>query len=1161
MAENRLIADIRSQTAFTTTYSRGSELVRAGMVRSVVEETDPDFPYLVDVIGKVKGSALEPYSVMVVLDLHEEFVYDHVCDCPAHSKYSGMCKHTVALALEYLARLGFEGVPQPPKSPAAWTQGRAKRSLPPVFTSPQIERLISDYAVRSARELARELPAVQTGAAEPGELAELQCVIATPETAWSGSYYKLDDTWSLGLKVFRGKTNYVVKSVVDLVHAWQTGAVVTYGKRLEFAHRRTAFTEQANELLELLAGMVEAQSSLFAAQVFRGSGSYYMQAPTRVPEKTLPISTTQLIEVLKIVEGSKVVFEYRDVSVPYEARKGRKTLLVREADPEFDVALASNTDGYYTISVQPTQVMPAFDGTTLALIGDKTVDVCSPEYSHALGTFCLSLLPMRAPLSIRDADMQGFCAAVLPALRTYTHLVAPDAVDNYMPPTPEFAFSIRLDHGIVECEATVSYGPARLSLFEEVREGQVVRDARREMEAQRVVNAYFPNGELVAPDYAHPLPKGYHTRWDSRAGTSAVANPYFYEDDDESYFLLFSEGLARLNELGEVMLSERLRGVVVRSAPSVRVDASVRSGLLDIEVISDDMTAQELMAYLASYRRKQRFVRLKDGDIVRLDGSVEAIADLANGLGMEPEDLVDGPQEVAANRTLFVDAMLKRAEGVHFERNRAFRQIVRDFETIADADYTAPDELRNVLRPYQSEGFKWLCTLGKAGFGGILADDMGLGKTLQLIAYFAHEKAEQAEHKPSLVVCPASLVYNWRAETERFAPSLDVACVVGSKAQRRDILCDAASYDVLVTSYDLMRRDVEELAEQEFACVALDEAQYVKNSATKAAKAARRLKADVRFALTGTPIENRLLELWSIFDFLMPGVLGTAESFSKRFAGPIGSGDEDVARSLRHLVGPFILRRNKRDVLRDLPEKSESVVLASMEGEQEKLYKASATKLALSLRSQLPQEFAGSRIKVLAELTKLRQICCDPHLLYENYRGGSAKLETCMELVRQAIEGGHQMLLFSQFTSMLEIIGERLTKERIGWLTLTGATSKEARVRLVEQFQAGEAPVFLISLKAGGTGLNLTAADVVIHYDPWWNLAAQNQATDRTHRIGQTREVSVFKLIAKGTIEERIVAMQESKQDLADSVLGGETAQSTVISRDDILALLDAAST
>jgi SNF2 family DNA or RNA helicase len=260
---------------------------------------------------------------------------------------------------------------------------------------------------------------------------------------------------------------------------------------------------------------------------------------------------------------------------------------------------------------------------------------------------------------------------------------------------------------------------------------------------------------------------------------------------------------------------------------------------------------------------------------------------------------------------------------------------------------------------------------------------------------------------------------------------------------------------------------------------------------------------------------------------------------------------------LRKLVGPFILRRLKRDVAQDLPDKNESVVLSQMQGEQDKLYRASASRLALMLADQTPAEFAGQRIKVLAELTKLRQICCDPHLLYENYKGNSAKLETCMELVHQAVDGGHAVLLFSQFTSMLQIIGEKLDAEKVRWFKLTGATSTEARARLVERFQAGEVPVFLISLKAGGTGLNLTAADIVIHYDPWWNLAAQNQATDRTHRIGQDKEVSVFKLIAKDTVEEKIVALQEAKQDLADSVLSGEAAGSASITRDDLLALLD----
>ena len=1161
---------IKREAALSNTYARGSEIARAGMVQSMESEPDPDIPGIIDVTGKVLGSGVEPYSVMVVLDFDNDMVYDHVCDCPAHAKYGGMCKHAVALALTYLASRGYPGIPQPStrttsasSAPYARAHGSGYyiRPKPKAYTSPQIERLISDYAARSARELEKELPAIESLPEEPNELADLQCVLTTADAAWR---YSSSDTWALGLKIHRGKVNYVVKSIAGLVRAWESGAVVSYGKRLEFAHRRSAFTPAANELLELLASMVDAQESLFAAQVSRGAGSYWESSPVRVPQKTLPISPAQLFEVLRIVGDSKVIIEDFDAS-SRSYYKQKRTVSVRQADPELDIALTVNEVGSYDILVRPGALKPIYDGTSLALIGAKTLDVCSEGFARSLGAFCSAVLPMREPLKIRTEDMPGFCAAVLPALRAHTNLFAPQDVDEFLPPTPELSFSIRLDHGFISCDAKVGYGATKLGLFDEVREGQVVRDARCEMVAQRLVGRYFPYGVPPIPDYAHPLPASSHYWLRPRADHMQDElvlpdDPFFSEDDDEAYFLLFTEGLAQLAELGDVMLSERLRGVTVRSAPSVRVDASVRGGLLDLEVISDDMSANELVAYLSSYRRKQRFVRLADGDLVRLDGSVEAIADLANGLGLEPEDLVDGPQELATNRTLFVDAMLKRAEGIHFERNRAFRKIVRDFETIADADFVAPENLRKVLRPYQSEGFKWLCTLGRAGFGGILADDMGLGKTLQLIAYLAHEKAEgDGAGKPALVVCPASLVYNWRAEVERFAPELEVACLVGTKAQRRSLIIDASSYDLLVTSYDLLRRDVDELCAQEFSCVALDEAQYVKNSATQAAKAVRRLRADVRFALTGTPIENRLLELWSIFDFLMPGVLGAADSFSGRFANPIGSGDEQVAQSLRRLVGPFILRRNKRDVLRDLPDKSESVVMASMEGEQEKLYKASVAKLALSLKKQLPQEFAGSRIKVLAELTKLRQICCDPHLLYENYKGGSAKLDMCVELVRQAIEGGHQMLVFSQFTSMLDLIAHRLDKEHVAWLLLTGSTSKEARVKLVERFQAGEVPVFLISLKAGGTGLNLTAADVVIHYDPWWNLAAQNQATDRTHRIGQTREVSVFKLIAKDTIEERILAMQEAKQDLADSVLEGEAAQSSAISRDDILALLDAA--
>ena len=413
--------------------------------------------------------------------------------------------------------------------------------------------------------------------------------------------------------------------------------------------------------------------------------------------------------------------------------------------------------------------------------------------------------------------------------------------------------------------------------------------------------------------------------------------------------------------------------------------------------------------------------------------------------------------------------------------------------------------------------------------------------------------------KPALVVCPASLVYNWMAELERFAPQLRSVAVLGEKAQRRAAIAAAPQADVLVTSYDLMKRDIAELEAQEFHCVALDEAQYIKNHATQAAKCAKRLRAQVRFALTGTPIENRLTELWSIFDFLMPGILGSREAFKARYEIPVSAGDETASHQLKCLVGPFILRRLKGDVLRDLPEKAESVVYARMSGEQEKLYRANEARLAMTLAKQVPEEFKRNKIAILAELTRLRQLCCDPALVYEDYASGSAKLETCAELVRSAVDGGHQLLLFSQFTSMLELIGERLAREGVRFATLTGSNSKEERVQLVERFQRGEVPVFLISLKAGGVGLNLTAADMVIHYDPWWNLAAQNQATDRAHRIGQTRSVTVLKLIAQNTIEERILEMQQSKRDLADAVLGGEEVGSSKLTKEDMLALLGAA--
>ena len=381
--------------------------------------------------------------------------------------------------------------------------------------------------------------------------------------------------------------------------------------------------------------------------------------------------------------------------------------------------------------------------------------------------------------------------------------------------------------------------------------------------------------------------------------------------------------------------------------------------------------------------------------------------------------------------------------------------------------------------------------------------------------------------------------------------------MAGSQKERRDRIYHYHEWDIVITSYDLLKRDIHEYENCQFVGQVLDEAQYIKNHTTAAAKAAKLIHSQVRYALTGTPIENRLSELWSIFDYLMPGFLYTYEDFKKNIETPIVKNqDKQIAENLRKMTAPFIMRRLKKDVLKDLPDKLEKVCYAAFDEKQQKLYDGQVVHMQNMLEKQEEAEFGKNKLKILAELTRLRQVCCDPSLLYEAYEGGSAKREACMELVSQAIEGGHRMLIFSQFTSMLELLEQDLKAAHIEWYKITGETAKEKRIELVRDFNEGTVPVFLISLKAGGTGLNLTGADVVIHYDPWWNLAVQNQATDRAHRIGQKNIVTVYKLIAKNSIEEKILEMQEAKKHLADEILSGEMGGLSALTKDELMELL-----
>ena len=552
-----------------------------------------------------------------------------------------------------------------------------------------------------------------------------------------------------------------------------------------------------------------------------------------------------------------------------------------------------------------------------------------------------------------------------------------------------------------------------------------------------------------------------------------------------------------------------------------------------------------------------KYHRLKDGSFAEIDSGISELAELTNSLNITDKTFLKERISIPAYRMLYLDNLAGDTEALRIKRNKQFRTRVEEYRHMADdaENLHAPEHLDNIMRDYQKYGFRWLRTIANYKFGGVLADDMGLGKTLQAISLMADAKINSTEHRTNLVVCPASLTINWESEIKKFAPELSAAVVNGTANERKAVISETEKYDVIITSYSIISRDIAEYDGKHFYMQFIDEAQYIKNQNTQAARAVKTIKADTRFALTGTPVENSLAELWSIFDYIMPDYLYSYTYFKKNFEAPItAKKEEKVVKALQKIISPFVLRRMKKEVLKELPDKTETVMYAGMGEEQSSLYSANVADFKETLKKEIKD--GSDRIKILAMLTRLRQICCDPSLVYDNYNGGSAKLEQCMELVSNCVTSGHKILLFSQFTSMLDIISERLEREGISFYTITGKTKPAERIRLVSQFNEDDTNVFLISLKAGGTGLNLTGADIVIHYDPWWNLSAENQASDRAYRIGQKRNVQIYKLITSRTIEEKIIRLQEKKAELYDIAVNGE-GDIMKMSADDILSILE----
>ncbi len=598
-------------------------------------------------------------------------------------------------------------------------------------------------------------------------------------------------------------------------------------------------------------------------------------------------------------------------------------------------------------------------------------------------------------------------------------------------------------------------------------------------------------------------------------------------------------------------------------APVVKI-AAAESGFFDVgfqyeDVMGERWSAAEIQRAL---RMGEAFIERDDRTCLLDAGAIssmqEVFDDCASGDGDEP-----GTFKMSSIYASYVKSSLDALDGIDVETTPEWLEAARQQNREIKLEHVETHPLLEAkLRPYQQEGLNWLRFLEQGGYAGVLADEMGLGKTLQTLAWLQLERLEaEARDWPALIVCPTSLVDNWALEAARFTPNLRVLTLTGS--DRHEKWDAVGAHDLVITSYALLRRDIEQYAELSFSVAILDEAQHIKNKATQNALAAKRLQARQRLVLTGTPIENGVADFWSIMDFLMPGYLGPHEKFRRNYELPISKGDDDAPMAqakLRRKLSPFVLRRLKRDVATDLPPKIERVAFCGMTADQQGVYRA----LLESSRRRLTQlvgeqGFNKSRMEVLKTLLRLRQVCCHLDLLKDDQlqpQNPSAKLELFMELLNEAMDGGHRVLVFSQFVSMLSILRAELDRRGAQYCYLDGST--QDRMQVVHQFNTDRRiPVFLISLKAGGTGLNLTGADMVIHYDPWWNPAVEAQATDRAYRIGQKRTVYSVKLITRGTIEEKVLAMQERKQAVIDATLENDEQVMDKLSWEDVQELLE----
>lgn len=944
----------------------------------------------------------------------------------------------------------------------------------------------------------------------------------------------LYDKFSKNIKIefkIGNKRMYKIKNLSEFYTRMMEKENYKYGDRLEFIHKKENFDDESQKLLEFI--MKYAEIIKYTNSNANTNYGYYGKV---LNESNIIVGNNGMDELFDILENKQV-----QIQKDYETQ----TVKFVNQNPEMEFYL-------YKVSNDEYKIVAEFDIYKTVILSGKTYQYvltddklyrCSREFENTT----LKLLKLfrenyLTEVSLGKEDLGSLFSIILPRVKNAIKIdpKIEEEVKKYEP--EKLIVKVFLDfneNNYVIADVKLCYGENEFNPLNE-KEEKNFKYPRNVVQETRAMNMFRKTGFM----------------FDTKNLRFILPN------DDKIYEFLVNDINLYMQKF-EVLATENFKTKEVIKPQIGSLGVKVENDLLSVDLKNLNIDPDELREVLEKYKLKKKYHRLKNGAFLELEDNpeIDFLDKLVSGANIDYKELEEGSIKLPVNRTLYLDRLLQEIKRTEVTKNKEYREIVNNLnKNLLDEDEKIPEKLESTLRPYQKTGFKWLKALDRYNFGGILADDMGLGKTIQIISLILSCKENEKDKKASLVVSPSSLALNWKNEVEKFAPELKIKVISGNTNERKELIKNIENYDIIITSYNLLKRDIElyEQKDYKFRFVIADEAQYLKNNNTQNAKAIKKIKSDTRFALTGTPIENSLAELWSIFDFVMPGYLFSYKKFKNTYETSIvKENNEEMTKKLKMLIEPFVLRRTKKEVLTELPEKTITVLENVMDEEQKDIYLSYLMKAKQELQEEITDNgYENSQIKILAALTRLRQICCHPSLFIENYKGNSSKLEQCIEIIKDGINAGHKILLFSSYTSMFEIIEKELKKQDIKYFKLTGSTKVDERVELVDEFnQNKEVKVFLISLKAGGTGLNLIGADMVIHYDPWWNISAENQATDRAYRIGQKNNVQVYKLITKDSIEEKIYELQQKKAELTDNMLNTQTIFINKLSKDDIMSL------